>query len=109
MGEQVSIMYAVTNGYVDDVPQDKIRDFEIAFHRYMRTSHSDVINAIMEKKELSFMLVQVVTHLILHYMMQQKRIMSSSALTVVLSLKVVMSASGRRALRTNLKFMVIYM
>ena len=52
MGEQVSIMYAVTNGYVDDVPQDKIRDFEIAFHRYMRTSHSDVINAIMEKKEL---------------------------------------------------------
>ena len=52
MGEQVSIMYAVTNGYVDDVPQDKIRDFEIAFHRYMQTSHSDVINAIMEKKEL---------------------------------------------------------
>ena len=52
MAEQVSIMYAVTNGYVDDVPQDKIRDFEIAFHRYMQTSHSDVINAIMEKKEL---------------------------------------------------------
>ena len=52
MGEQVSIMYAVTNGYVDDVPPDKIRDFEIAFHRYMQTSHSDVINAIMEKKEL---------------------------------------------------------
>ena len=52
MAKQVSIMYAVTNGYVDDVPQDKIRDFEIAFHRYMETSHSDVINAIMEKKEL---------------------------------------------------------
>ena len=52
MGEQVSIMYAVTNGYVDDVPPDKIRDFEIAFHRYMQTSHSDVINAIMEKREL---------------------------------------------------------
>ena len=52
MGKQVSIMYAVTNGYVDDVPQDKIRDFEIAFHRYMETSHSDVINAIMEKREL---------------------------------------------------------
>ncbi|HIC14600.1 MAG TPA: F0F1 ATP synthase subunit alpha, partial [Gemmatimonadetes bacterium] len=52
MGEQVSIMYAVTNGYVDDVPPDKISDFEIAFHRYMQTSHSDVINAIMEKKEL---------------------------------------------------------
>ena len=27
-------------------------DFEIAFHRYMETSHSDVINAIMEKREL---------------------------------------------------------
>jgi F-type H+-transporting ATPase subunit alpha len=45
-------MYAVINGYIDDVPQDKIRDFEIAFHRYMETSHSDVINAIMEKREL---------------------------------------------------------
>ena len=52
MGKQVSIMYAVTNGYLDDVPQEKIRDFEIAFHRYMETSHSDVINAIIEKKEL---------------------------------------------------------
>jgi F-type H+-transporting ATPase subunit alpha len=52
MGKQVSIMYAVTNGYMDDVPQDKIRDFEIAFHRYMETSHSDVINAIIEKREL---------------------------------------------------------
>jgi F-type H+-transporting ATPase subunit alpha len=52
MGKQVSIMYAVVNGYIDDVPQDKIRDFEIAFHRYMETSHSDVINAIMEKREL---------------------------------------------------------
>jgi F-type H+-transporting ATPase subunit alpha len=53
MGEQVSIMYAVTNGYMDDVPQDRLRDFEIAFHRYMETSHQDVINAIMEKKELN--------------------------------------------------------
>ena len=52
IGKQVSIMYAVTNGYLDDVPQDKIRDFEIAFHRYMETSHSEVINAIIEKKEL---------------------------------------------------------
>jgi F-type H+-transporting ATPase subunit alpha len=52
LGKQVSIMYAVTNGYLDDVPQDKIADFEIAFHRYMETSHSDVINGIMEKREL---------------------------------------------------------
>ena len=52
IGKQVSIMYAVTNGYLDNVPQDKIRDFEIAFHRYMETSHSEVINAIIEKKEL---------------------------------------------------------
>lgn len=52
MGKQVSIMYAVTNGYLDDVPQDKIKDFEIAFHRYMETSHSDVISTIIEKREL---------------------------------------------------------
>ena len=65
MAKQVSIMYAVINGYVDDVPQDRIRDFEIAFHRYMETSHSDVINTIMEKRELddeiSALLISAIT------------------------------------------------
>ena len=52
IGKQVSIMYAVTNGYMDDVPADKAADFEADFHRYMETAHMDVINAIIDKKQL---------------------------------------------------------
>ena len=52
IGKQVSIMYAVTNGFMDDVPVEKVKDFEDAFHIYMSGSHGDVIDSIMEKKQL---------------------------------------------------------
>ena len=52
VGKQVSIMYAVTNGFMDDVPVEKVKDFEDAFHIYMAGSHGDVIESIMEKKQL---------------------------------------------------------
>ena len=52
IGKQVSIMYAVTNGYMDDIPVDRASEFEADFHRYMETAHMDVINAIIEKKQL---------------------------------------------------------
>jgi F-type H+-transporting ATPase subunit alpha len=37
---------------MDDVPADKAADFEADFHRYMETAHMDVINAIIDKKQL---------------------------------------------------------
>jgi F-type H+-transporting ATPase subunit alpha len=52
IGKQVSIMFAVINGYMDDVPVEKVKDFENAFHRYMEGAHTDTINAIIEKREL---------------------------------------------------------
>lgn len=52
IGKQASIMYAVTNGYLDDIPEESIREFEIGFHRYMESSQSAVIDAILEKKEI---------------------------------------------------------
>ncbi len=38
--QQVEILYAVVNGFLDDVPVDKVRDFEVAFHRFMESSHT---------------------------------------------------------------------
>jgi F-type H+/Na+-transporting ATPase subunit alpha len=35
LGQQVSILYAGVNGYLDDVPVEKVLDFEKAFHEYM--------------------------------------------------------------------------
>ena len=50
--KQVAIMYAVINGYMDEVPVDRVKDFEEAFHRYMESAHTDLLRSILEKREL---------------------------------------------------------
>lgn len=52
LANQVEILYAGTNGYLDDVPLDKIRAFEIAFQRYMEASHPDIGRKIAESKDI---------------------------------------------------------
>jgi F-type H+-transporting ATPase subunit alpha len=47
------ILYAVTNGYLDDVPVDKISSLEEAFLRFMESNHPDVGKAIASEKALS--------------------------------------------------------
>jgi F-type H+-transporting ATPase subunit alpha len=51
--KQVTIVYAVTNGYLDDVPVENIRNFETAFHKYMENSYSALLISIASKKELT--------------------------------------------------------
>ncbi len=53
LAEQVTILYAGTRGYLDDVPIEKVAGFETAFHDYMRASASAVIDAITSTGELS--------------------------------------------------------
>jgi F-type H+-transporting ATPase subunit alpha len=50
--KQVAIMYAVINGYLDDVDPEKVKEFEEAFHRYMDGAHADLLKSILDKKEL---------------------------------------------------------
>ena len=52
-GQEVSILYAGVNGYLDDVALDKARAFEEAFHNHMQGSHPDTLKEIDEKKELT--------------------------------------------------------
>jgi F-type H+-transporting ATPase subunit alpha len=52
LGKQVMILYAVTNGYLDDVPVDKIITREGDFHRFMETSHPELEQKINEDKEI---------------------------------------------------------
>ncbi|MFQ5933335.1 MAG: F0F1 ATP synthase subunit alpha, partial [Dehalococcoidia bacterium] len=49
---QVMIIYAAINGYMDDVPVDKVEAFETAFHQFMQTSHPEIGSKIAEAKEL---------------------------------------------------------
>ncbi|HEX6940014.1 MAG TPA: F0F1 ATP synthase subunit alpha [Longimicrobiales bacterium] len=51
--QQVMIIYAVTNGYLDDVPVERIRAFEQGFHQYMAAQYPEVGEAIRTQKEMS--------------------------------------------------------
>ena len=56
--KQVAIMYAVINGYMDEVPVDRVKDFEEGFHRYMESAHTDLLRSILEKRELDGELIE---------------------------------------------------
>jgi len=50
---QVMIIYAVTNGYLDDVPVERVRAWEAGFHDYIRDRHPEIPEAIRTSKDLS--------------------------------------------------------
>lgn len=50
---QVAILYALTNGFMDDVAVEQIRAWEKAFHAYLDSQAKEVIKLINIKKELS--------------------------------------------------------
>jgi F-type H+-transporting ATPase subunit alpha len=51
--KQVMILYAVINGYMDDIPLDKITSFEGDFYRFMDTEYAELGKSILETKDLS--------------------------------------------------------
>jgi F-type H+-transporting ATPase subunit alpha len=51
--DQVMVLYAVINGYMDDIPIDKVRQFEADFLKIMGTLHPEVGDAITKSKDLS--------------------------------------------------------
>ncbi len=51
--KQVMILYAAINGYVDDIPIDKVVAFETNFHRFMEANHPEIGEAITKEKEIS--------------------------------------------------------
>ncbi len=51
--KEVTILYAVINGYLDDVPVERVRAFEDGFHRFMETSHPEIGQRIAAEKEIS--------------------------------------------------------
>jgi F-type H+-transporting ATPase subunit alpha len=50
---QVMILYAVINGYLDDIPVNKITDFEADFTEFMKASYPKVCETIAKEKEIS--------------------------------------------------------
>ena len=50
--QQVSIIYAAINGFMDEVPVAGVAEFEIGFHKFMQTNHPEVVEKIAETKDL---------------------------------------------------------
>jgi F-type H+/Na+-transporting ATPase subunit alpha len=51
--KQILIIYAGTNGFLDDVELSDIRDFEEEMYKFVETTHSDLVQEIKEKRQLS--------------------------------------------------------
>jgi F-type H+-transporting ATPase subunit alpha len=51
--EQVVVIYAGVNGYLDSIPVAKVGAFEDGLLRLVRDSHADLLEAIRTKKELT--------------------------------------------------------
>ncbi|MEJ8758451.1 F0F1 ATP synthase subunit alpha [Pontibacter sp. H259] len=50
VSEQVAIIFAATNGLLDDVPVSEVRTFEKDYLRTMRAQHQDTLNALLGGK-----------------------------------------------------------
>ncbi len=51
--KQVVTLFAAINGFLDDVPVDKVLAFEAEMHRYIEADHPDISQAITTEKEIS--------------------------------------------------------
>src|SRR5450755_2718420 len=50
--KQILIIFAGTNGFLDDLPVSDVRDFEAELYRYVESANPGVLRTIMEKKIL---------------------------------------------------------
>jgi F-type H+-transporting ATPase subunit alpha len=51
--KQVMILYAAINGYLDDVPVDKVGAFEANLQRFMEANHPEIGKKIAQQKEIT--------------------------------------------------------
>jgi F-type H+-transporting ATPase subunit alpha len=50
---QIAVIYAVTNGLLDEIPVNKVREWEVGFQEHMRAQGADILQTIRDGKVLS--------------------------------------------------------
>jgi F-type H+-transporting ATPase subunit alpha len=50
--KQVTILWVVTNGFLDDVPTARVKEFEIQFYRFLESERPQVLTGLGERKAL---------------------------------------------------------
>ena len=53
VAKQVMILYAVINGYLDDILVNEVTVFEANFHRFIETNNPEISGAITREKDIS--------------------------------------------------------
>ena len=53
MEEQVCVIWAGTNGYLDALPLNKVKAFEDGLLSLLRGKNADVLNSIRDSRDLS--------------------------------------------------------
>jgi F-type H+-transporting ATPase subunit alpha len=51
--EQVVVIFAATNGYLDEVGTDDVPDWERQFRDFMRDSHDEILSTIRDEQQIS--------------------------------------------------------
>jgi F-type H+-transporting ATPase subunit alpha len=51
--KQVAIIWAATNGHLDDVESSRIDEFESGFYRFLESTHADLLPTIAKEKAIS--------------------------------------------------------
>jgi F-type H+-transporting ATPase subunit alpha len=52
MVEQVAVLFAATQGYIDDIPVEAVKKFEVEFLRFMKDRKADVLKELGDKKAI---------------------------------------------------------
>ncbi len=52
LNEQIVVLYAGANGYVDDIPVEELREFEARLLDFFKTQKQDIMDEISDKKKL---------------------------------------------------------
>ena len=60
MNQQAVILYAATNGLLDDVPLKQVREFALGFAQSMQRDHADVMDEIASTGNLSAPAIEVI-------------------------------------------------
>lgn len=51
--EQIAVIFAGVNGYLDDLPVEAVQRFEQEYLEYLRSNRPEILKEIAEKKEIS--------------------------------------------------------
>src|SRR2546428_10214163 len=50
---QIAVIWAVQNGYVDDVPVDRVKEFQAKFTEFLTTRKAELLAKVEKEKTLS--------------------------------------------------------